>query len=370
MPGDVVGLTIAGRRRLVEVREVVESGQRKVSARSIDPEVFAVPLPPVRRPVPALPAAIGPAEVVTLDLPTLPADQNPVLLRAAITAEPWPGPVAVWRSFDGTAFERVAVAMAPAIIGETLDQVAAGPTGRFDRGAKFRVQLIRGALASVSDTALLAGANSAALVQANGEVEVIQFANAELIGERTYELSRLLRGQAGSEWAIGAPLAAGARFVLLDDSLVVLARGIDLLGRTMELRAVAADRSHGDPTVAGLTVTPQATALRPLSPVHLRARRSAAGVTLSWIRRTRRDGDSWAAVDVPLAEDAEAYAVDILSGSAVMRSLASTGPSVLYPTADELADFGATQASFGVRVAQLSAVVGRGFATQSTLIVQ
>lgn len=370
MPGDVMGLTLDGRRRLVEVRELVEGAERKITARSIDPEVFAVPLPAAQRQTPAMPTAVGPAEVVVLDLPTLPADETAVLLRAAATADPWPGPVALWRSFDGVAFERVAVAMAPATIGETLDPVPAGPTARFDRGAKFRVQLIRGSLASVSDTALFAGANSAALVQPDGSAEIIQFANAELIGERCYELSRLLRGQAGSEWAIGAPLAAGARFVMLDENPVVLARGIDLLGRTMELRVVAADRSYADPTAVTLTVTPQATALRPLAPVHLRARRGESGIVLSWIRRTRRDGDSWAAVDVPLGEDAEAYAIDILSGSEVVRSLSASQPSVLYPAVDELADFGAAQAALAVRVAQLSAIVGRGFVTQSILTVQ
>jgi GTA TIM-barrel-like domain/Putative phage tail protein len=370
VPGDVVGVTIGGRRRLLEIRELVESGARDISARSIDPEVFAVPLTPPRRRAPALPAAVGPAEVVLLDLPTLPADATPVLLRAAIVADPWPGPVAVWRSFDGVAFERVAVAMAPATVGETLDALPAGPTGRFHANSGFRVRLYRGALASLGDAAVLAGANAAAVVQPDGSAEVIQFARAELVGERTYAISRLLRGQAGSEWAMGRPLAAGARFVILDENVTTLAHGIGLLSRTMQLRVVAADRSHGDPTAVACVATPQATALRPLAPVHLRARRGAGGVTLSWIRRTRRDGDSWATLDQPLGEDGEAYAIDILSGANVVRSLAAAQPSALYPAADELADFGAPQASLAVRVAQLSATVGRGFAAQSTLIIQ
>ena len=370
MPGDVVGLTVGGRRRLLEIRELVDSGAREISARSIDPEVFAVPLTPPRRRTPVLPSAVGPAEVVLLDLPTLPGDATPVLLRAAIVADPWPGPVAVWRSFDGVSFERIAVAIAPATVGETLDAAPAGPTERFDAHVKFRVRLYRGALASAGDAAVLAGANAACLVQPDGSVEVIQFANAELVGERTYEISRLLRGQIGSEWAMGAPLAAGARFVVLDATVVELVRGIELLDRTMQLRVVAADRSHGDPTAVARTATPQATALRPLAPVHLRARRSAAGVALSWVRRTRRDGNSWATADVPLGEDSEAYAVEILLGATVVRSLAAAQPSALYAAADELADFGTPQASLAVRVAQLSATVGRGFAAESILIVQ
>lgn len=80
--------------------------------------------------------------------------------------------------------------------------------------------------------------------------------------------------------------------MFLDGNLVELARGVDLLGRTMQLRVVAADRSHGDPTAVAREATPQPTALRPLAPVHLQARRGAAGITLSWVRRTRRDGDS------------------------------------------------------------------------------
>ena len=66
------------------------------------------------------------------------------------------------------------------------------------------------------------------------------------------ELSRLLRGQAGSEWAMGDPLPAGAPFVLLDEHVVPIARGLDALGRPMQLRVVAADRDHGDPAAVAL----------------------------------------------------------------------------------------------------------------------
>jgi hypothetical protein len=293
----------------------------------------------------------------------------PVLARIAVLADPWPGPMAVWRSFDGATFERIAVVAAPAVLGETLDPVPAGPTGRFDRTTAFRVRLHGGALAAVSDAALLAGANAAVLQQADGTCEVFQFAGAELVDTRTWRLSRFLRGQAGTERAMAAPLAAGATFVKLDDVLLPVARGLDLLGRTMTLRVVAADRPHGDASAVAITLTPQPTALRPLAPVHLKARRSEAGVLISWIRRTRRDGDSWDAIDVPLGEDVEAYAVDILSGTTVVRTLAATTQSVLYAAAAEIADFGAAQASLAVRVCQMSATVGRGFAAQATLTV-
>jgi hypothetical protein len=364
--GDVIGLTVNGRRRLMEIQEIADTESRAITAVSIDPEVFNLALAPPQRRVPALPPAIGPVHALVLDLPALTSAQPPVLARLAIFANPWPGPVAVWASTDGLSYSQSALALAPSIVGETLDDLPAGPMARWHNGS-FRVQLFGGAIASVSDSALFAGANAAAVQRADGAWEVIQFANAELAGERTYLLSRLLRGQAGSEGSMGAPLAAGAPFVLLDDHVVTLASGLNALERTLQLRVIAAGRDHGDPAALAMTATPQVTALKPLAPVHVSAARDTSGVTISWIRRTRIEGDSWVG-EVPLGEDSEQYSVDILSGTAVVRTLNVTAPMVLYTTADELADFGAPQTNLRVRVAQLSATVGRGFVTEVSLV--
>ncbi|MGA8956645.1 MAG: hypothetical protein WB503_14740, partial [Pseudolabrys sp.] len=254
---------------------------------------------------------------------------------------------------------------APSTVGQTLDDLQTGPTARWHR-ASFRVQLYGGTLNSVSDNAVFGGANAAAIQRADGAWEVIQFANAELVADRTYLLSRLLRSQAGSEWAIASPLAAGSPFVLLDQHVVTIASGQDALERSLQLRVVMAGRDHGDPTALALGATPQATALKPLSPVRLKAARNASGVTFSWIRRTRVDGDTWVG-EVPLGENVEQYTTDILSGSNVVRTLTSATSSVLYASADEVSDFGAPQASLHVRITQLSATVGRGFAAEAIL---
>jgi hypothetical protein len=364
-PGDVVALTVSGRRQLVEIREAVETESRRVAARTINPEVFDLPLALPRRRAADVPAPIGPVHALVLDLPTLEAGEPPVLTRLAILADPWPGAVAIWRSGDGLSFERAAVALAPAIAGHTLDPLPRGPASRWDSGNAFRVQLFGGALASVSDARLLDGANVAAVRQPDGRWELLQFGNAELVGENTYLLSRLLRGQAGSESAMSDPLPAEAPFVLLDAQLVPVARGLDALGRPMHLRLVAAGRDHGDPSSLALEATPQPTALRPLAPVHLRGTRGGSGVSIRWIRRTRIDGDSWAAADVPLGEAVEAYEIDILAGSDVVRTLTVGVPQVLYANADEIADFGSPQTTLSVRVAQMSATVGRGFAAEA-----
>jgi hypothetical protein len=291
------------------------------------------------------------------------------LTRLAVFADPWPGPVAIWSSADGLSFTRIGVALASSVAGETLDPLPRGPVSRLDRHSRVRVRLYGGTLASVSDTVLLNGANVAAVQRADGAWELIQFGQAELVDTQTYELSRLLRGREGSEWAMGDPMPAGAPFVLLDEHLVPIARGLDALGRTMTLRVVAASRDQGDPAAVEITATPKPVALLPLSPGHLRARRGADGIALSWIRRTRLDAHNPQLQEVPLGEVREAYAVDVLSAAGdVVRSYEVGAPSLLYPAADEIADFGTPQASVTVRVAQLSAVAGRGIPAQSTLI--
>jgi len=97
---------------------------------------------------------------------------------------------------------------------------------------------------------------------------------------------------------------------------------------------------------------------------------SPANITLSWVRRTRIGGELKDGTGaVPLGETSETYEVDILDGpgGAVLRTLASTSPSVVYANADILADFGAVPATLSVAVHQLSAVAGRGFPRAVTL---
>jgi hypothetical protein len=110
-----------------------------------------------------------------------------------------------------------------------------------------------------------------------------------------------------------------------------------------------------------------AAALIPWSPAHVRGERVTEGVRIRWVRRTRRGGDSWEALDVPLNEASEAYRVEILDAGAPVRAIETSTPEALYASADEIADFGAPQTSLVVRVVQLSAVVGAGRAREAVL---
>ena len=214
---------------------------------------------------------------------------------------------------------------------------------------------------------MLSGANAAAVQRPDGAWEILQFANAVLVGERTYQLSRLLRGELGSESAIGAPLAAGAPFVLLDRSIVPLARGLDMIGRRTRFRVVAASRDHGDPSAVEIVLRPPTLAFQPLAPVHLKARRETGGVRFSWRPRRRGLAGVSFAARSDLGEASEAYELEILSGVSVVRTLSATAPSTLYAASDESLDFGSAQSSLEVRLYQISAAVGRGIPATATL---
>ncbi|WP_346432310.1 hypothetical protein [Breoghania sp. L-A4] len=123
--------------------------------------------------------------------------------------------------------------------------------------------------------------------------------------------------------------------------------------------------------MTALTHAASGAGLKPLSPVHPRARREPAtgDVLITWIRRTRIGGDSWEQVEVPLAEETEAYAVDILDGASVARTLTVGGPAVRYTAAEQAVDFGAPPATLTIAVQQISASHGRGTPRSETFDV-
>jgi hypothetical protein len=252
------------------------------------------------------------------------------------------------------------MALAPAVTGVTLDPLPPGSTSRLDRATSVHVKLDSGALASVTELALLGGANLAAVHNQDGDWEVLQFLSAVLTSPATYAISGFLRGQAGTEHAMRAPLAAGARFVLLDSALARIDMTEDEIGLSFNWKCGPASRDIGSPNYLQAAHTFVGQGLKPLSPAHVRGSRSAGDLNLTWVRRTRIGGDSWDGIDVPLGETEEGYEIDILDGSTIVRTLTATSPAATYTSADQTADFGSPQSSVSLRIHQLSATRGRG----------
>jgi hypothetical protein len=357
-----------GRARTLRITEIGEHGDREMEARGIDSEIYAGATPSVRPP-PGGPAVIvGQPLALFLDLPLLRGDEPPHAGFVAAAQAPWPGSVAFCRSPESSSFLLKAIAPAPATTGVTLDPLPAAVTSRYDHATTLRVQLDQGTLDSVTELALLAGANTAAIRNDDGDWEVLQFGSAELVAPSTYALALLLRGQAGTEDAMRAPLPAGARFILLDGSVVPVDMTPDEVGLAYTWRCGPAGRDLASPFYVEATHTFTGRGLRPLSPAHVRGVRSGGGdLALSWVRRSRIGGDSWEGLDVPLAEESERYEIDILDGTDVIRTLSSASPATAYTAAAQIADFGAPQSAVSIRVVQLSASYGRGTPREAAL---
>jgi hypothetical protein len=367
-PGDVIAVPTEAGPKLHRVTRIADGPTRKISTRAVEPAVFERPGSSIARPVRRPPPVPGKPMVVVLDLPAALGEPAP-LQYVAVAADPWPGAMTIWRSGNGASFVPARVVDLPAVIGRTRTALTPGPLWRWDPQAVLDVEISSGALSAVDDEAALAGRNLFALQGPNGRWEILSAARAEMIGERTYRLSRFLRGLAGSEAEAGRVVPAGALLVKLDEAVVPLAASLQDLGQTWRYRIGPAGRDHADPAVAEIVATVGWEALKPLSPVHASARRQGGGIRLDWLRRTRRNGDGWEPVDVPLAEDAEHYEIDVLKADTIVRTLKSTQPSVLYGNAEEAADFGALQSALSLRIVQMSAVAGRGFERHATIAV-
>lgn len=364
-PGDVIKLQHAGANRSVRVVEVGDHGAREIEALGIDLDVYGN-VSGGERPVTQPLVTTGSAAAVFLDLPLLSAEDADETGYAAFFQQPWPGGIAIFNSEADAGYRFRGVAPVPAIIGATLDALAPGPRGRLDKST-LRVKLSAGALASVTRAALSGGANAAAIRCSDGSWEVLQFSTADLIAPLTYRLSGLLRAQLGTDAAMQAGVSAGARFVLINSALTRIDLSGDEIGLPYDWRYGPANRDVAHALYRSTQHAYAGVGRRPYAPVHVRGRRTSGDLLLSWVRRTRRGGDSWEAAEVPLAEESERYEVDIIDGSIVRRTIAASTPSLVYSAAEQTADFGAPQSAVSVRVYQLSQTFGRG--TPSVAVV-
>ena len=361
--GDQLSVLIDGVERFYQIERLVDGYFREIHARAIDPGFKARPSALIELVPQISPVLPGPPHVEILDLAIVWGKQ-PALNYLAAFSDPWPTGLNLWKKDATGSFTLMTTMTSRAIMGQTKTTLKSGPTGRFDHGNELIITLTYGALSSVPLQAILAGRNNAALRHSNGAWEIIAFAKAELIGFQTWRLTELLRGLGGEEELAKDELKPGARFVLLDEAIVPLNSLNEPLGVPALYRIGPAGRDYGDPVCIEVSATPTPKALMPYAPVHLSARRTAEGVFLSFIRRSRLDADDWENVEIGLGEDSEAYELELLKDNSVLRLLKLTQSPAFYTLADELSDYGSQQSYLSLRLYQLSRKVARGFMRQ------
>ncbi len=314
------------------------------------------------------PSPAGPPLTVFLDLPSLTGEEGDATPWVAASARPWPASgVAVYSSVTGDGYRLNTLLPTASRLGTTETELEAGPVGIWDRGAALRVRLMSGACASVADEAILAGANALAIGSGTDDQwEIIQFRNATLVGNRTWDLTMRLRGQLGTDGVMPPRWPVGSRVVILDRSLRRLDQQASLRGVARHFRHGPAGDPYTAPSYADETRTFQGVGLRPYAPVHLNQRMEGDDLLVSWIRRTRTMGDAWEGLDVPLGEERELYRVRILRAGQVVREEMTSEPRWRYAAAARAED-GTGPATLDV--AQVSLTFGPGPTRRLDLMV-
>ncbi len=358
--GDVLTLNLPEGAVKLRIDKVELGAEQIVEAVRIEPETYrpieveedVVGLPGFTPPVPVFP--------LFLDLPLMTGEETPYAPHLAVTAEPWPGSAALYGSSDDEGYSFQKLITRRSTLGTLLAPLDAACPGLYDRGGKVTVKLTSGELSSVTELALLNGANAAAIGDGSPENwEVIQFQEATLIGDRTYELTRLLRGQVGTDAWQPEQWPEGSYFVLLSGVPEQIDLPASERGLERHYRVGPASRGYDDPSYTHVAAAFSGVGLKPLSPCHLRVGLDASGdLGVSWIRRTRLDGDSWEGLDVPLAEESESYILRVAMGGTVVREVALSAPNWAYTAADMASDGVGT--GFELSVAQVSATYGAG----------
>jgi hypothetical protein len=187
---------------------------------------------------------------------------------------------------------------------------------------------------------------------------VFQFANATLVGPRTYEVSLRLRGQAGTD-GLNTSWPIGSRFVLINDALRQIDIAQSARGLARHYRIGPSQRPYDDPSYEHTVEAFDGIGLRPYAPTHVSARKQVSGDTnVTWVRRTRLDGDNWQSTEVPLGETSENYVVQVVQGGAVLREEIVTTPSWTYAASQKTAD--GLSGLYTIQIAQMSDSFGAG----------
>ncbi len=308
--------------------------------------------------------AAVPVLPVFLDLPIIRDTNAAHAPYLAISAEPWPGPVAVYSSATDSDYRLNTITEQGAVYGITESAIQRCSSGIIDGGEALRVRLGSGALQSVEWGAVLNGANLAAIGDGTGSGwEIFQFQNAALVGPGEYDLSTRLRGQLGTDAIMPDVWPAGSHFVLLDGNVNQIDMSLSERGLARHYRIGVAGRALVDPSYTHVVSAFDGVGLRPYAPAHLTVWPEDGGdLSVSWIRRTRVDGDNWNSFDVPLGEDSELYSIRVVApDNSVVRESYSVVPNWTYSTALQAAD--AVTLPYRIEVRQISQSYGAGLST-------
>ncbi|MBS97081.1 MAG: hypothetical protein CMI01_00170 [Oceanospirillaceae bacterium] len=357
-PGDVREYMIDNVIRRMQFREIDLSaeGVAEVKAHSYDPTAFTFGIagsgdPAGTTGVNAVAGTIG----VILDIPLYRDDLDSIGVSSypVPLGSNWRG-AGLFTSTDDVTYTANARYLVEPTHGIVNAPLLVKSPDQFDRESRLVVTLENGTLSSVSDGEFLAGKNLALVGN-----EIIFFKDAAIVGAGQFEISTIARGRCGTRDRIYGHVS-GERFILLSSAGIAdVPLNENEIGVESYYKAVSVGQTEAD--VEPLTFTPYAERLKPFAPVHLKARKAATGITVTWIRQTRLSAEWRDGVDAVLGEASELYRAYLRDGIGgdILRTHEITSPSVFFSYEELDGYFGPGDERY-LEIVQVSAVVGDG----------
>jgi hypothetical protein len=365
-PGDVLDLPLDDGSVRILVTKCEFGGDGVVKMDALATDALAYLAPPQSPVVPIFPGQTVPViEVMTLvvlDAPLLDDadDTFGYYVGAQGTSTSWSGGAA-YASQDNTTYEYATPVSVATPIGVTSTVLPDHVSSLIDRTNTLRVVFpyVPSGLGSVTELEMLAGSNRLMVGS-----ELIGFATVTAVGGGVYDLSVLLRGIEGTEWA-SAHAVSGEQVVLLD-TIISLDEAITGLNATRYFKGVSLGDTLDDATAQSVIGT--GIRIKPISPVHIAGTRDGSNnLSLTWFRRARVDADWRDGVETPLDEPVEAYEVDVIVSSAVVRTIAASSPAASYAASEQTADGITPGDPVSLKIFQMSTRVGRGYPGVATV---
>ncbi|HUC76737.1 MAG TPA: phage tail protein [Vicinamibacterales bacterium] len=305
---------------------------------------------------PSPPPGTQPTELLMLNIPLLTDTDTKNGPNAAmcgtVAGQSWGG-ATLYESIDvGVTYDQIGAESVPNVIGVVNGVIPTfGGGNMFDEGTIIDVTIGNGGgqPEAATEGSVLNGMNMALCGR-----EIIQFKNVVQVGPSEFQLSGLLRGRRGTEWAMQTHA---------DQEVFVILPVLDIdgpysdLGQARLFKAVSSGQSLQ--ATSFVEFTNDGSTLRPYSPVLLDGAQCDpfdGSVQIDWTRRTRISGQWVDFTDVPVSEPSEEYVLQIWDSTFTTVARIVTGlasPAFTYTHAMQVTDFGANQKQIFVTVGQV-----------------
>lgn len=315
------------------------------------------------------PGAKADTAVILIDGPLTSEADSATGLRAAIYKDSggaWPGATLMKSVDGGTTYASVASTTTSAGVGTVAAALGTFTGGNvIDRSNVLRVFMQNGGtLSSTTEAGLQNGVNLIALGSAAAGWELLQFQTATLVATDTYDLTGLLRGRFGTEWAMATH--AASEILVVWASTIAVPGSLAEVGLSRKYKGVTNGTAVADATAQDFTNT--GVALKAWAPVLLGHGVNGSGdVILTCVPRRRGSGGWPDGVDLPATDPAN-WQWEIATDAGftnVVRAIGTTVTEATYTAAMQTTDLGSPGTPFYWRVAQFSAL-GLGYFAEAT----